>query len=94
MVRSSGSRLVALVVTASVAVAACGGGTAVDDAPSGLPEPAAGPVPEMPVSSEAEAASPLPAIAVRRLNGEGGWVQFKDELPAEQPLLIWFWAPF
>ena len=89
--------LVAVVLAGSLLVAACGGTT---DAPvdgSGaqpeLPEPAAGPMPELPVSA-ASIASPLPEIAVRQLNGDGGWVQFKDELPAEQPVLIWFWAPF
>ena len=30
---------------------------------------------------------------MRQVNGDGGWVQFRNELPAEQPLLVWFWAP-
>ena len=89
--------LVAVVLAGSLLVAACGGTTdaPVDggDAQPELPEPAAGPMPELPVSA-ASIASPLPEIAVRQLNGDGGWVQFKDELPAEQPVLIWFWAPF
>ena len=37
--------------------------------------------------------SPLPELAVRQLNGDGGWVQLKNELPADKPLLVWFWAP-
>ena len=89
--------LVAVALAGSLLVAACGGAT---DAPvdgsggeSGLPAPAAGPVPDLPVSA-ASIASPLPDIAVRQLNGDGGWVQFRNELPAEQPVLIWFWTPF
>lgn len=59
-----------------------------------LPEPEPGPVPDLPVSPASAEASPFPEVAVRQLNGEGGWVQFKDLLPSEQPLLLWFWAPF
>ena len=58
-----------------------------------LPVPEAGPVPVLPVSPDAAAGSPLPEIAVRQINGDGGWVQFKNELPADKPLLVWFWAP-
>lgn len=85
-----------LALGAVVLLSACaGGGTrdgdaAVDEV---LPAPAPGPVPTLEVSPRSATASPLPDIAVRRLNGEGGWVQFKDELPSEQPLLVWFWAP-
>ena len=46
------------------------------------------------MSAELAIASPLPEVAVRRLNGEGGWVQFRNELPSDVPILIWFWAPF
>lgn len=59
-----------------------------------LPEPEPGPVPDLPVSPASAEASPFPEVAVRQLNGGGGWVQFKDLLPSEQPLLLWFWAPF
>ena len=74
-------------------LAACGGGGS--NLPDGvtLPEPADGPVPVLPVSDEAAAGSPLPEIAVRQSNGEGGWVQLKNALPADKPLLVWFWAP-
>ena len=74
-------------------LAACGGGGS--SLPEGmtLPEPAPGPVPQLAVSAEAAASSPLPEIAVRRLNGDGGWVQLKNELPSDKPLLVWFWAP-
>ena len=41
----------------------------------------------------ASADNPLPDIAVRRINCAGGWVNLKNELPADRPVLIWFWAP-
>ena len=43
--------------------------------------------------AEASQASPLPEVTVRRINGDGGWAQFKNEIPSELPLLDWFWAP-
>ena len=33
------------------------------------------------------------AEIVEQINGDGGWVQFRNEIPSEQPLLVWFWAP-
>ena len=45
------------------------------------------------VSPDAAIGSPLPEVTVRQINGEGGFVQFKNELPADKPLLVWFWAP-
>ncbi len=88
----------AAVLALGLTAAACGGGdppapVGADGAPVTLPEPADGPVPDLPVDAEAAAISPLPDVAVRRLNGEGGWVQFKNELPDDRPLLVWFWAP-
>ena len=50
------------------------------------------PVPLLELRAES-AASPLPEVAVRRLNCNGGWVNFRNELPSELPLLVWFWAP-
>lgn len=95
------SRLVAAIVASGLLLAACGSG---DDSSAGdaasapavdeLPEPAPGPVPELAVTTQSSLGSPLPEVAVRRLNGEGGWVQFKNELPSELPLLVWFWAPY
>lgn len=78
-------------------LAACGGGSPDPPLAAGgtaitLPEPEAGPIPDLPVDP-ASADSPLPQVTVRRINGEGGWVQFRNELPAAQPLLVWFWAP-
>ena len=88
-------RIVAAALAAGLLLAACGGAGSSSNLPAGvvLPEPAPGPVPELAVSPEAALSSPLPEIAVRRLNGEGGWVQLKNELPADKPLLVWFWAP-
>ena len=85
--------MAAAALIAGVSVAACGGGGS--NLPDGLtlPEPAPGPVPQLPVDAESAASSPLPEVTVRLLNGEGGWVQLKNELPAAKPLLVWFWAP-
>lgn len=85
--------IVAAALAGSLFLAACGAGGS--NLPEGvtLPEPAPGPVPQLEVSPEAAQSSPLPDLAVRRLNGDGGWVQLKNELPADQPLLVWFWAP-
>ena len=90
-------RIVAAALAGGITLAACGGAAAPPVAEDGtvvtLPEPEAGPVPVLPVSAEAAAGSPLPEIAVRQINGDGGWVQFKNELPSDKPLLVWFWAP-
>ena len=53
---------------------------------------AAGPVPAIEVRA-ASAGTPLPDVAVRRINCAGGWVNFKNELPSDKPMLVWFWAP-
>mgnify|MGYP001828536964 CR=1 FL=1 len=104
--RSTSSRLTSAAVGAVLLLAACGSDdvalipaadedAAADATPGAaveLPEPAPGPVPDLPVDP-ASVSNPLPAVAVRQINGEGGWVQFKNLLPAENPLLVWFWAP-
>lgn len=41
----------------------------------------------------ASADSPLPDLTVRRINCAPGFVNLKNELPADRPLLVWFWAP-
>jgi hypothetical protein len=51
-----------------------------------------GPAPAIEVRAAA-ADNPLPDLAVRRVNCAGGWVNLKNELPGELPLLVWFWAP-
>lgn len=88
------SRLLVVLVAGGLALAACGGGTEAPAADDGLPEPAPGPVPELAVTTQSSLGSPLPEVAVRQLNGDGGWVQLKNELPSELPLLVWFWAPY
>ncbi len=84
-------------VALALLATACGGGdppapVGADGVAVTLPAPADGPVPQLPVDPAA-ATSPLPDIAVRQLNGDGGWVQFKNELPADRAVLVWFWAP-
>ena len=83
----------AVALAGGLLLAACGGGGSQLPEGVSLPEPAPGPVPELAVSAEAAGSSPLPEIAVRQLNGDGGWVQLKNALPADKPLLVWFWAP-
>ena len=54
-----------------------------------------GPAPDLALRAAADTpTNPLPEVVVRRLNCGGGWVNFKNELPGDKPLLIWFWAPF
>lgn len=78
-------------------LAACGGSPAAPVGADGvavtLPEPEPGPLPEVPVTPEAAVGSPLPEVTVRQLNGDGGFVQLKNALPSDKPLLVWFWAP-
>ena len=91
-------RLVAGLAGTTIVLAACGGGGAADApiAEDGsvvtLPAPAEGPPPDLPVSPES-VDSPFPNLAVRQINGDGGWIQFKDLLPADKPVLVWFYAP-
>ena len=85
----------ATAIGAALLLTACGsdgGGGATADGGVTLPAPEEGSPPDLPVA-EASQASPLPAVAVRQINGDGGWVQFRNEIPSEQPLLVWFWAP-
>ncbi len=66
-------------------------GCSADNSPSPT-EAADAPAPTLEIRAES-AASPLPDLAVRRLNCNGGWVNLRNELPSELPLLVWFWAP-
>lgn len=90
-------RIVAAALATGIVLAACGSSdppapVGADGAAITLPEPADGPIPDLPVTPAA-AASPLPQVTVRQINGDGGFVQFKNELPSDKPLLVWFWAP-
>lgn len=93
------TRIVAAALAGGLTLAACGGGgtssapVGADGATITLPTPADGPIPDLPVTAEAAAGSPLPAVTVRQINGDGGFVQLKNALPSERPLLVWFWAP-
>ena len=94
------TRIVAAALAGAITLTACGGAGGSTSAPVGddgatitLPTPADGPIPDLPVTPEASAGSPLPEVTVRRINGDGGFVQLKNELPSERPLLVWFWAP-
>lgn len=90
-------RIVAAALAAGLVLAACGSNPPApvgdDGAEITLPEPADGPIPDVPVTPDAAAASPLPEVTVRQINGDGGFVQLKNELPSDKPLLVWFWAP-
>ena len=93
------TRIVAAALVGGLTLAACGGGGSAP-APVGadgvavtLPTLADGPLPDLPVSAEAQAGSPLPQVTVRQINGDGGFVQLKNALPSDRPLLVWFWAP-
>jgi hypothetical protein len=64
--------------------------------PDNSPTPAAaapGPAPQIAVRAES-AANALPDLAVRRINCAGGWVNLKNEIPADRPVMVWFWAPY
>ncbi len=66
-------------------------GCSTDNSPTAT-ESADGPAPVLEIRAES-ADSPLPDLAVRRINCNGGWVNLRNELPSDQPLLVWFWAP-
>ncbi|MCB1001097.1 MAG: hypothetical protein KDB40_17510 [Acidimicrobiales bacterium] len=84
MSRPRRARRLAAVLTASVALAtACGG------APEASVDP--GERPDLPVSS-VPGGPFLPAVTVWDV-GEQQWVQLADFLPADTPVLVWFWAP-
>lgn len=110
MIRRTPRAFLAAVTAAVVTLSACGSADSPapaadtagspDDAASVVDEssPAAGDAaasdpglrPNLPVEN---ADSPLPPITVREVVDDR-WVQFADILPAEQPVLLWFWAPF
>jgi hypothetical protein len=52
-----------------------------------------GPAPDVAVEPQS-ASSPLQDIVVRRINCAGGWVNLRNEIPADRPVLVWFWAPY
>jgi hypothetical protein len=52
-----------------------------------------GPAPHIAVKPQSTN-SPLPDLVVRRINCAGGWVNLRNEIPADRPVLVWFWAPY
>jgi len=54
-----------------------------------------GAAPDIPVRAEsANADTPLADLVVRRINCAGGWVNLRNEVPADKSTLVWFWAPY
>jgi hypothetical protein len=79
-------------VTTMVAAIASEDGCSPENAPTEIVA-APGPAPDIAVRPES-ASSPLPDLAVRRINCAGGWVNLRNEIPADKPVLVWFWAPY
>ena len=67
-------------------------GCSADNSPTNVVV-APGPAPDIAVRAES-ANSPLPDLAVRLINCAGGWVNLRNEIPADRPVLVWFWAPY
>lgn len=82
MSRQRAGRAVAAAI-AALLLAACGG------SPQASVDPGARP--ELPVAAAA-VANQLPKVTVWDVGGKQ-WVQFGNFLPADQPVLVWFWAP-
>ena len=88
---STGSRATATVTTI-VAATASDDGCSPDNTPTQVVA-ASGPAPTVAVHPDS-VDSPLPDLAVRRINCAGGWVNLRNEIPADKPVLVWFWAPY
>ncbi len=71
------------VAVAAVLLSACAGPPAASVDP--------GPRPDLPVADPSRPPL-LPPVTVWDV-GAKEWVQLADFLPAERPLLVWFWAP-
>ena len=63
----------------------------VGDGSNAKPALDSGPRPNLPVDA-VSANGPLPPVTVRDLT-QDRWVQFANFLPANKPVLVWFWAP-
>lgn len=81
-------RATTLAVAVGLVLNAAGCGTSSEP---GTPSESDGRPLHLPVRS-ASVDSPLPEVVVRDLNASE-WVQLKNMLPAQRPLLVWFWAP-
>ena len=78
--------------TVAEPVAVADDGCSPDNSPT-VAAAVAGPAPAIAVRAES-AANALPDLAVRRINCAPGWVNMKNEIPANRPVLVWFWAPY
>jgi len=83
MSRRQRSRLAALALAAAVMAAACGGSREASVNPGARPN--------LPVAN-AVSTEFLPAVTVWDV-GQKEWVQLANFLPADKPVLVWFWAP-
>lgn len=77
------SRLSALVLAAALVATACGGSQQASVDP--------GVRPNLPVTN-AVSTDFLPSVTVWDV-GRKEWVQLANFLPADTPVLVWFWAP-
>ncbi|MEY4229868.1 MAG: hypothetical protein RLZZ362_717 [Actinomycetota bacterium] len=77
------ARLVSIAAATALLAAACGGPPAASVDP--------GPRPDLAVANAAATAF-LPPVTVWDV-GEQQWVQLANFLPADKPVLVWFWAP-
>jgi hypothetical protein len=69
-------------------------GCSADNSPTDVVD-TRGATPVIPVRADAATAdTPLPDLVVRRINCAGGWVNLRNEVPADKPVLVWFWAPY
>jgi hypothetical protein len=80
-------------ITAAAGAAASDDGCSADNSPTDVVA-ASGPAPAIAVRSGAASDTPLPDLVVRRINCAGGWVNLRNEVPADKPVLVWFWAPY
>ena len=77
---------------AATPAATTGDGCSSDNSPTNVVVTPGG-APAIAVRPES-ADSPLPDLVVRRINCAGGWVNLRNEVPADKPVLVWFWAPY
>jgi hypothetical protein len=81
-----------LTLAAALLTTACGGDSSGGSSAAARPAGADPDVrPDLPLSNPASEGL-LPTVAVWDV-GAQGWTQLADFLPAERPLLVWFWAP-
>jgi hypothetical protein len=81
--RASARRLLPAAATALLLLSACGG------PPEASVDPGARP--DLPLA-DTTAQPLLPPVTVWDV-GEKEWVQLANFLPADKPVLVWFWAP-